>query len=80
MSAGKPVVGSRIGGIQDQIVDGVTGFLVPPGDVEALRQAMTKLILDPVLRVKMGEAARLRAAEFQASTVVQKIEAVYQTL
>ena len=40
----------------------------------------SKLIVDPALREKMGEAAGLRAAEFQASAIVQKIEAVYQSL
>lgn len=80
MASGRPVIGSRIGGISDQIVDGETGFLVPPGDVGALRQAMARLITDPVSRRQMGEAAKERVREFQAGMVVAKIEAIYQTL
>lgn len=80
MATGKPVIGSRIGGITDQIVDGETGFLVPPGDDVALRQAMVRLIADPLLRKQMGEAAKKRVVEFQASSVVSKIEAIYQAL
>jgi len=77
MISGRPVIGSRIGGIVDQIVDGVTGFLVHPGDVQELQQAMAKLIADPAMRERMGSAARDRVREFQASTVVNKIQAIY---
>lgn len=80
MASGRPIVGSRIGGIVDQVVDGETGFLVPPGDVAALRQAMARLIADPELRARMGEAAKRKVVEFQSSAVVNKIEQVYQSL
>lgn len=80
MALGRPVIGSQIGGITDQIIDGENGFLVPPGDADALRTAMAHLITDPGLRSRMGEAARQRAQEFKASAVVDKIEAVYRSL
>jgi glycosyltransferase involved in cell wall biosynthesis len=80
MASGRPIIGSRIGGIMDQIIDGETGFLVPPGDVAALSQAMARLIADSGLRQRMGEAARRKVTEFQASVVVTEIERVYQTL
>lgn len=80
MASGRPIVGSRIGGIVDQVVDGETGFLVPPGDVAALRQAMARLMADPELRARMGEAAKRKVVEFQSSAVVNKIEQVYQSL
>lgn len=80
MASGRPVIGSHIGGIMDQIVDGETGLLVPPGDMEALRQAMARLLADPGLRARMGEAAKRKVVEFQASAVVSKIEAVYLSL
>ena len=80
MAVGRPVIGTRIGGIPDQIVDGETGFLVPPGDVDALRQAMERLIADPALRARMGEAAKRKAVEFQASAVVERIEQSYREL
>lgn len=80
MACGKPVAASCIGGIVDQVVDGETGFLVPPGDAAALGQAMARLIEAPALRERMGEAARARVKQFQASAVTGQIEAVYQSL
>jgi glycosyltransferase involved in cell wall biosynthesis len=80
MVCGRAVIGSRIGGIVDQIVDGETGLLVPAGNEQALGKAMQRLIDDPDLRERMGAAARIRVTEFQASAVVRKIEKVYQSL
>jgi glycosyltransferase involved in cell wall biosynthesis len=80
MSIGRPVIASRTGGLPDIVVDGETGLLVPPGDPNALRQAIERLIADRDLRECMGRAGRRRVAEFQASTVVPRIEQVYQAL
>jgi trehalose synthase len=59
----RPVVGSELGGIQDQIVDGVSGLLVPPGDPEALGGAITSLIVDLGYAQAIGHAARERVRE-----------------
>lgn len=75
---GRPVVASRIGGLRDIVVDGETGFLVTPGDWRDLRGAIQRLLDDPVLREHMGAMAKQRAVEFQARTVVPRIEQVYQ--
>lgn len=80
MASGRAVVGSRIGGIADQIVDGQTGFLVPPGDVVALRNAMKTLIADQALRERMGKAAIQKVSEYRAGYVVSRIEEVYRSL
>lgn len=77
MACGRAVIGSNIGGIADQIVDGETGLLVRPGDVEGLRQAMARLIADADLRQRMERAARERVRSFQAGQVVGRIEEVY---
>jgi glycosyltransferase involved in cell wall biosynthesis len=53
-----PVVGSRIHGIPDVVVDRETGLLVPPADPAALAAAIQTLVDDPALRVRMGEAGR----------------------
>jgi glycosyltransferase involved in cell wall biosynthesis len=80
MACGRAVIGSRIGGIVDQIIDEETGYLVPPGDPQALCSAMQRLVDDPDLCSQMGTAARAKVVEFQARTVVHKIEKVYQSL
>ena len=58
MSRGKAVIGTTPGGHTDMIVDGVTGLLVPPGDVDALRAAMQTLLDDPELCVRFGRAGQ----------------------
>lgn len=63
MAAGVPVVASHIGGIPEQIEDGVTGILVRPGDSGDLAAAMRRLEDDPVLAARLGEAARASVRE-----------------
>jgi lipopolysaccharide/colanic/teichoic acid biosynthesis glycosyltransferase/glycosyltransferase involved in cell wall biosynthesis len=57
-ASGVPVVTTTATGAVDSIVDGVTGFLVPVGAVEALTNALGKLLADPTLRERMGKAGR----------------------
>jgi glycosyltransferase involved in cell wall biosynthesis len=63
MAHGKPVVASAVGGIPELVEDGVTGYLVEPGDVTGLRTAIERLLADPALRRRLGRAARKRVAE-----------------
>jgi trehalose synthase len=60
----RPVVASRIGGIQDQVVDGVTGLLLDdPSDLAAFGEAVTSLLRDPERSEEMGRAARERVRD-----------------
>jgi glycosyltransferase involved in cell wall biosynthesis len=77
-AAGKPIVASDIGGLRDIVVDGETGFLVPPADRAALVEGMGKLIADEGLRERLGAAARRRAAEFSADAIVPQFEEAYR--
>ena len=77
---GRPVIASRIGGLSDIVADGETGLLVPPGDDKALSEAIQILLADPDRRSRMGMMARQRIAEFEARTVVPRIEQVYQEI
>jgi glycosyltransferase involved in cell wall biosynthesis len=61
MAAGKPIVASRIGQINDILEDGKTGILVPPGDIAALVDAFLILSLDKELRSTLGRNARIEA-------------------
>ena len=69
MAVGRPAVGSRLSGIDDAIVDGETGLLVPPGDVGALATALEKLLTDGTLRSTLGAAASRRAESFSVSSI-----------
>jgi len=80
MAMSKPVIASRIGGIPEIVVDGETGILVPPGDVNQLCEAMRTLVQDEHLRRQLGCAGRDRLGSFVASAVVPRYEAVYRSL
>jgi glycosyltransferase involved in cell wall biosynthesis len=58
MACGKPAVGTAAGGVGEVITDGVDGLLVPPGDPAALAGAIGRLIDEPELRKRFGEAGR----------------------
>jgi trehalose synthase len=59
----RPVVSTRIGGLQDQVLDGETGFLIEPGDAAAAGQMILTLLGDPELARSMGQAGHQRVAE-----------------
>ncbi|MEB3860591.1 MAG: glycosyltransferase, partial [Desulfurococcales archaeon] len=59
-----PSIAYRVPGLRDAVVDGVTGILVEPGDIEGLAQAILSLLSDLGLAYRMGAAARSRAMGF----------------
>ena len=74
-----PSVAPRVGGIPEVVEDGVSGRLVPFGDVAAMCGAVEELIGDPARRQRIGAAARQRAREqFSAETIVPRYEALYR--
>ncbi len=78
MSAGLPVVGTQVGGIPELIVEGETGFLVPPADPPALAIAIERLITDAGLRRRFGARAQQRATEmFTIERSVSLYERLY---
>jgi glycosyltransferase involved in cell wall biosynthesis len=79
MAYARPVVASAVGGLLDLVVDGETGVLVPPRDVGALREALTRLLADPALRRRLGEAGRARVQErFSWPAVTDATIAAYE--
>lgn len=64
MAHGKTVVATPVGGIPSLIEDGRTGFLVPVGDAAALRAAVVRALADPLLRRRIGDAARTRVRDY----------------
>jgi glycosyltransferase involved in cell wall biosynthesis len=80
MVCGKPVIASRIGGLQEVVVDAQTGLLVEPGDPRALAAALERLLREAELRAALGRAALQHAAQYRASVIVPRIEDVYSRL
>ena len=81
MAAGRPVVATRVGGVPEVVVDGETGLLVEPGDVDALAAAIRRLLADPALAQRMGAAGRERVrALFSAERMAEQTAAVYEEL
>lgn len=81
MAVGRPVVASAVGDCAVVIRDGVTGFLVPPGDVAAFAARVGELLADPALRARQGRAGcELVEREFAFAPVVARIEAYFRRL
>jgi phosphatidylinositol alpha 1,6-mannosyltransferase len=80
MAAGVPVVAARATGAVDLIEDGVNGFLVSPRDVNAYADAIQRIVADPALRHKMGEAGHRKAAGYQWDTANQAVLDTYLDL
>lgn len=79
MAYGRPVVATAVGGLVDAVEDGVTGLLAPPRDPGALRAALERLLEDPELRRRLGEAGREKAhAELSWETATATTIAVYR--
>ncbi len=81
MAAGCPVIATSVGGVPEAVDDGVQGYLVPPGDSDALLDRLAKLLSDKTGRIRMGRAARERVAgEFTAGRMARKLEELYEGL
>jgi glycosyltransferase involved in cell wall biosynthesis len=81
LACGKPVVACRTGGAPEAVIDGQTGLTVPPDDIDALVQALDRLLGDPQLRNTLGNNGReLVLNHFAADKFIERAEAVYQKL
>ena len=78
MFAGRAIVASAVGGIPEVITDGREGLLVPPNDPGALAAALRRLLDDRALRIRLGRAAQVRAAEqFTVGAMADAYERLY---
>lgn len=81
LASGLPVVASRCGGIPEIIEDGVTGLLVPPGNEEALAQAVDKLVRDREMAGRLAETGREQVRRsFSLQTMLRHTAAVYRQM
>lgn len=81
MAMKKTVISTQVGGTPEIITSGSDGILVPPADVDALREAIEQLLTHPEQRVKLGERARETVEKsFTAQMMADKTAALYQEL
>jgi L-malate glycosyltransferase len=79
MSLRKPIVGTNVGGIPEQVVHGMTGFIVPPGDPNALAESIDQLLADPVLLATCGQKGYERYQEkFALAGMLQDTVDIYE--
>jgi len=72
-SMGLPIVTTDVVGCRDTVDQGITGFMIPPQNTQALAEAIERLILNPLLREEMGKTGREKAIrEFDISTIIEK--------
>ena len=81
LAAGTPVVATRVGGVADVVRDGVDGFLVAPGDVDAMADALERLARGAELRELMGAAGRERVRErYAVERLIDDVDRLYAEL
>jgi glycosyltransferase involved in cell wall biosynthesis len=80
-AAGVPVVSTRVGGTSSVVVDGETGWLVEPSDVEGFAERVAALLQNPEARARMGEAGqRIALARFGLEQLVERTDGLYAGL
>ena len=78
MASGVPVVASHAGGLPEVVPDGEAGYLLPPGDVEAMAERVVQLLSDDGRHARFAAAGRRRAVQFGCDEVVPRFEALYE--
>lgn len=79
-AAGLPVVATEIAGIPEMIDDGETGYLIPPGNIDALRDRLQTLIESPARRARMSERTREELERFDRQTAAECYRELYVEL
>ncbi len=80
MRLGLPCVSTPVGLVPEAIEEGKTGFLFPPGNVEALKESLRPLLQDESLRRRIGEAARVSSERWDMRVAVEQLTGVYRRL
>jgi glycosyltransferase involved in cell wall biosynthesis len=80
MAYGLPSITSPVGGIPDVFRDGMDGSLVTPGNVDQIRAAMAKYIVDDSARLGAGRSARARAGDYDVHVYARRLAEIYQRI
>lgn len=80
-SMGKPAIGTRVGGVPEAVVDGITGLLVEPSDPKGLAKALIRLLKDAELRARLGSEGRKRVErEYSMDVMIKRMFELYKSL
>ena len=81
LASGTAVVANRVGGVPDVVRDGVDGYLVEPGDIDAAATRLAELAADPALRKRLGESGKARVLErYSVGRLVDDVDRLYRSL
>jgi len=81
LASGTAVVANRVGGVPDVVRDGVDGFLVEPGDIDAAAARLAELAADSALRTRLGASGRTRVLErYSVARLVDDVDRLYRSL
>jgi D-inositol-3-phosphate glycosyltransferase len=80
MACGTPVIASRVGGLQHTVEDGITGFLVPAGEPDALAEKLRLVLLDRELRARLSMHALQKAQTYTWQAVAEHMLSLYEEL
>ncbi len=81
MACGRPVLATKVGSVPETVLEGVTGHLVPPGDVDAIARRLAQLLRDPARTAAMGRTARQHvAAHWSLENTVRGYEEMIHSL
>ncbi|MCF2487385.1 glycosyltransferase family 4 protein [Dyadobacter sp. CY347] len=80
MSYGKPIVSTNVGGIPEVVKDGVNGYIIAPGDKDALEASMAKLLDNKSLQELMGRQSLKLIDSYDINTVMKRLEDIYKDL
>lgn len=78
--SGKPIIASRLEGIDEAVIDGETGFLAKSGDLNDWLEKINILINDPCLREEMGKNSKDKSKKFSSDVIVKKMVLIYNNL
>jgi glycosyltransferase involved in cell wall biosynthesis len=79
-SVGLPIVATDVGGVTQVVTDGADGIIVPPGRSDDLADALERLVTDPDLRHRLGDAALVKNSMFDVTNATRKIEDIYVSI
>jgi len=78
MAVGLPCIVSNVGGNSELVDNGVTGYVIASGDIQALAKTVTKLVNNKNLRIKFGEDARIKINVFSIESMIKKTWEIYR--